>query len=215
LYLRYADNSGKDSWSEAAWWTRRAAEQGHVWAQVNLGLCYIHGLGVGQDVAEAVAWFQRAAHQGQSKPQILLGWCYGCGIGVNQYILGMSYTYKEKSIPPNYPRSIAWLQKAAEKGYDEAQRNLGYCYVSIFQRKGNFRKTRLEHSDVKHQREEKRATILKLQKERGILLKEMETKLKRQFEQKLKNKEEHLEIIDRDRFREKITEIETKRIRYR
>ena len=35
---------------------RKAAEQGHVNAQTNLGLCYEEGAGVGKDLTEAVKW---------------------------------------------------------------------------------------------------------------------------------------------------------------
>lgn len=47
-----------------AWW-RKAAEQGHVAAQSDLGYCYHLGLGVTKDAQAAAEWYRRAAEQGQ------------------------------------------------------------------------------------------------------------------------------------------------------
>ena len=44
---------------------RAAADQGHAPAQVNLGVLYENGRGVGREnFAEAVRWYQQAAQQG-------------------------------------------------------------------------------------------------------------------------------------------------------
>ena len=53
-------------YAEAARWyrNRKAAEQGSIAAQNNLGVAYIGGSGVPQDNAEAYAWFSIAADQG-------------------------------------------------------------------------------------------------------------------------------------------------------
>lgn len=48
-------------------WTRtwcRAAEQGHVPAQHDLGVSYLEGMGVARSKDQAIAWFTRAAEQG-------------------------------------------------------------------------------------------------------------------------------------------------------
>ena len=50
--------------AEAVRWYRLAAEQGHAWAQNNLGWMYDTGRGVPQDDAEAVRWYRLAAEQG-------------------------------------------------------------------------------------------------------------------------------------------------------
>ena len=49
---------------EAVKWFRAAAEQGHAYAQYNLGLSYADGDGVEQDKAEAAKWYGKAAEQG-------------------------------------------------------------------------------------------------------------------------------------------------------
>ena len=71
--MRYQEGRGvaKDE-PEAVWWFRKAADQGHIAAQVNLGEMYRHGRGVAEDEAEAVRWFRKAADQGDARGQQLL-----------------------------------------------------------------------------------------------------------------------------------------------
>jgi tetratricopeptide (TPR) repeat protein len=49
------------NYPEAVKWYRKAADQGHGKAQVNLGLCYANGQGVKKDYAEAYVWYNLAA----------------------------------------------------------------------------------------------------------------------------------------------------------
>ena len=65
-------------------WFRKAAEQGHARAQVNLGTSYGQGKGVAQDDAEAVKWYRKAAEQEEPLGQFNLGLCYAKGKGVAQ-----------------------------------------------------------------------------------------------------------------------------------
>jgi hypothetical protein len=48
---------------------KKAAEQGHVDAQNNLGAMYFTGEGVNRDEKEAIKWFEKAASQGNSDAQ--------------------------------------------------------------------------------------------------------------------------------------------------
>jgi len=50
---------------EAVKWYHRAAEQGHAFAQSNLGVMYAKGAGVPQDYARAHMWFNIAASSGK------------------------------------------------------------------------------------------------------------------------------------------------------
>jgi hypothetical protein len=57
----------RTDYTTAALWFHRAAVQGHVAAQYNLGLLYENGLGVEANEGMAMAWYHRAAgtgHQG-------------------------------------------------------------------------------------------------------------------------------------------------------
>jgi hypothetical protein len=46
---------------EASKWFRKAADQGHASAQLNLGALYINGQGVQQDFVQAHMWLSLAA----------------------------------------------------------------------------------------------------------------------------------------------------------
>lgn len=63
MYYKGSSGTRRDH-AMAAYWYRKAAEQGHVKAQVNLGGLYFDGEGVAQDYAEAARWFRKAAEDG-------------------------------------------------------------------------------------------------------------------------------------------------------
>jgi hypothetical protein len=69
---------------EAVTWYRRAADQGNVLAQFNLGTMYHQGQGVPQDYAQALTWYRRAAAQGEAVAQYNLALLYEQGGGVPQ-----------------------------------------------------------------------------------------------------------------------------------
>ena len=107
--IRYYNSQ---NYEEAAKWFRKAAEQGHVYAQYNLGYCYDSGEGVTQNYEEAAKWYRKAAEQGRVEAQFSLGCCYYSGEGVTQ----------------NHEEAAKWFRKAAEQGHASAQHNLGCCY---------------------------------------------------------------------------------------
>ena len=88
----------KQYYEGAVNWWKKAAEQGHVTAQCNLGECYAHGKGVEQSDTEAVKWYQKAAEQGSSTAQFNLGECYEHGRGIEQ----------------NDTEAMKWYQKVAK-----------------------------------------------------------------------------------------------------
>jgi uncharacterized protein len=80
LHTTLAGESSRDR-AEAARWFRKAAEQGHVDAQYNLGDAYYYGQGVPQDYAEAAWWYRKAAEQGHASAQHDLGYLHYYGQG--------------------------------------------------------------------------------------------------------------------------------------
>ena len=70
--------------AEAVRWFRRAADQGHAFAQFNLATMSATGEGVPQDEAEAGRWFRLAADQGNPTARFRLGRMYANGRGVPQ-----------------------------------------------------------------------------------------------------------------------------------
>jgi TPR repeat protein len=83
----YGMGVAKDE-AEGVRWYRKAAEQGHAWAQFHLGLAYKNGNGVAanvalrsrwrlaKDEAEGVRWIRKAADQGYASAQYKLGRAY-------------------------------------------------------------------------------------------------------------------------------------------
>ena len=53
----------RQNYLEAAKWYQMAAEQGDLYAQINLGSMYSAGRGVPQDYKEAIKWFRAAARK--------------------------------------------------------------------------------------------------------------------------------------------------------
>ena len=86
----------------AAYWYRRAAEQGHAEAQYSLGFMYVNG----EDDAQALIWFRKAAEQGDARSQALLGGMYHQGQGV----------------PRDDLQAYAWFSLAAAQGNATAKR---------------------------------------------------------------------------------------------
>ena len=91
----------------------KAAEQGHAWAQFNLGVRYANGRGVPKDVVEAAEWCRKAAEQGHAKAQFNLGAMYAHGWGVLQ----------------DAAEATRWYRKAAGQGHVEAQWRMGLSYM--------------------------------------------------------------------------------------
>ena len=109
LGLYYENGQGvTQDYVRAAYWYRRAAEQGDAEAQDRLAHLYNYGLGVTQDYAQAAQWYRKAAEQGNADAQFGLGVLYSNGDGVTQ----------------DYAQAAIWYRKAAEQGDAEAQSSL-------------------------------------------------------------------------------------------
>ena len=63
-YLKGKAAADAKNYAEAVKWWKPAAEQGHMEAQTSLGVLYMTGGGVEQDLDKAKEWLQRAAAQG-------------------------------------------------------------------------------------------------------------------------------------------------------
>jgi TPR repeat protein len=69
---------------QAAYWYRRAAEQGLAEAQYSLGRLYATGKGVPHDEEQATMWVRAAASQGFPAAEARLGARYAAGNGTTQ-----------------------------------------------------------------------------------------------------------------------------------
>ncbi len=99
---------------QAAQWMRRAATQGHLYAQFNLGEAYMNGYGVRQNHSEGIRWLQRAANSGLADAQVSLGLKYDKGVAVAQ----------------NMESAVKWFRAAARQGNRDGQNNLGIAYAT-------------------------------------------------------------------------------------
>ena len=67
---------------QAAYWCRKAADQGFANTQHNLGFMYENGRGVPKDEQLAVSWYRKAADQGHAGAQNNIGSMFWFGRGV-------------------------------------------------------------------------------------------------------------------------------------
>jgi hypothetical protein len=98
--------------TEAAAWYRRAAEQGHLEAQMALGQLYQQGKGVEKDDRQALHWFVQAARRGEPQAQFYAAYKYFHGEGT----------------APDEPEAAKWLMRGAEQGEINSQYCLGRMY---------------------------------------------------------------------------------------
>ncbi len=71
ISLQLGLSGGRDEIRAVEWFTR-AALQRHSGAQVNLGVAYMNGSGIGQNKATAFGWFQLAADGGNARARAYL-----------------------------------------------------------------------------------------------------------------------------------------------
>ena len=93
IYYFPLDESIKKDINEAFKWYTKAALQGQVEAQYNLGVMYDQGKGVPKNYSDAYKWYKLAAEQGFANAQ---------------YNLGVMY-YRGEGIPKNYIDAYKWF----------------------------------------------------------------------------------------------------------
>lgn len=98
---------------KAAQWYQKAAEQGHVKAQYNLGYLFQEGEGVQKDIHKAMYWFEKAAEQGFVDAY---------------YNLGRFYYFDEFGLS-NKAQAYGLFEKAAKGGYVDANYMAGFMLV--------------------------------------------------------------------------------------
>ena len=113
---RYEEGRGGVAldYREAVSWYRRAAAQGDVPGQGNLGAMYANGTGVPRDDEEALRWFRCVVERGGARGQDGLGVMYLDGRGVEQ----------------DDQEAVRWFRRAAEQGDARAESSLGYMYAN-------------------------------------------------------------------------------------
>lgn len=95
-------------------WYRRAAEQGHIPALLQMADYAVNGKIKEADVAEALFWLSKAANRGDPASQYTAADMYFSGIGT----------------PVNMAEGERLLRLSVEQGYPDAQRSLGMLNLS-------------------------------------------------------------------------------------
>lgn len=129
---------------------RRAAENGNVEAQWQLGLLFANGQGLQLNYVEAAHWIEMAAQQGFTRAQSLMGWLHANGLGVrqdsaeagrwymlaaeqgsakDQYMVATMYRFGRYGVERDMATMLEWYQKAADQGFAPAQYALGKLLV--------------------------------------------------------------------------------------
>lgn len=67
--------SGYERFEHAAFWAKKAADQGHAFAQWLYGDCLACGAGVAKDLDQAIVWWRKAADQGLANAEMQLNNC--------------------------------------------------------------------------------------------------------------------------------------------
>ena len=112
-YLIGYDYSQRGRNTDAFKWMLKAADAGHAAAQNNIGLSYLHSLGVTKNEKIAFSWFDKAAKQGLPYAQSELAMLYYEGRGV------------EKDTQEAYD----WWLSAAKQEDEYAQFNLASLFL--------------------------------------------------------------------------------------
>ena len=86
----------------------KAAQQGNIEAQYNIGNMYFNGMGIEKNYEEAFSWMEKAALQGHTPAMTGLGICYYYGYGVKR----------------SKDTGRSWVNKAAIMGDEYAKETL-------------------------------------------------------------------------------------------
>lgn len=92
---------------------RTLANRGDAKGQNGLGILYLRGWGVDQDLDKALNLFHKAAKKGHRAAENNLGEMYLAGVGV----------------PKDFAKAFDWCWRAAQKGDPDAQNNLGVMFA--------------------------------------------------------------------------------------
>lgn len=112
FYYQEGEEGAPKDQQKAIYWYKKAAENGNVIAQFNMGEIYDSGNGVKQDFAKAASWYLKAAKQGDALAQCAVGNCY----------------FHNQGFALDYNQAAYWFRKSAMQGNAVGQRCLGICY---------------------------------------------------------------------------------------
>ena len=121
LGLKCANEGPAQDYAQAVHWYRKAAEQNHVLAQLNLGVMYAEGKGVPSDKAQSMLWIDRAAHLGNAAAQYLLGIIHHRA-SLDRFPMNASESRIE---------AYKWLQLSDDQGYRDSDMARGLVILHM------------------------------------------------------------------------------------
>ena len=107
------DYSQRGRNTDAFEWMLKAADAGHAAAQNNIGLSYLHALGVPKDEKTAFIWFEKSAKQDLSYAQSELAMLY----------------YEGREVEQDTQKAYDWWLSAAKQEDEYAQFNLASLFL--------------------------------------------------------------------------------------
>lgn len=111
-YYQTAVSYKEKNIEEAQKYFALSAEQGHSYAQFELGMCYFYKDGSDEEKNKAFALFEKSAQQGCVEAITMYGFCYEIGLGVNE----------------NEDKAFELYKKAADENDADGTYYLGCCY---------------------------------------------------------------------------------------
>ncbi len=69
MYKKGKDYDEVGNYTKAVRWYKRAAEEGHMEAQMNLAMCYYLGKGVEKDHEKARYWYEEVKEEGRKRAE--------------------------------------------------------------------------------------------------------------------------------------------------
>jgi hypothetical protein len=133
----------------AAYWSKKAAENGSASAIAQIGYCYEYGIGVEKDLSEAASHYAEAASKGVWRASFSLGTLYEHGEGVAQdfdaarkcyefaaehgessafFNLGRFFQFG-MGVAPDFAQALKLYLKAAELGHAQCQLLVGQALL--------------------------------------------------------------------------------------
>jgi TPR repeat protein len=144
----------------AAYWYRKAADQGDPAAQAELGYFYASGIGVRADQAEAAKWYERAMAGGSRTAKLNLAVMYLKGTGIKrdpqlgidllhelskgkdpraESYLGIVY-FMGYGVKADHALAEKWFAQAAKQHRAEAEYEMGSLYSVVVDHAHDFPK---------------------------------------------------------------------------
>ena len=124
----------KPDGKESIRWITKAANQGYVPAEYELGRIYLYGRGIPIDYAQALIWERRAAEQGDPRAQRDLAFMYERGFGV-EHDAAQGAALNRKAAEKGDAMALLRLAQARENGdgvaKDENEAELWYIKAGM------------------------------------------------------------------------------------